>query len=111
MCVYIHIYYTFKEKYILPEGMEEPINKQFEITIKDDCWNEIMFFTCILFTTLLHKQSNFGVNNPFFDNPSVYLRQDDFNNNCSNSFGETRSPSHANTKFSETVALKSSRLK
>ena len=33
-----------------------------------------------------------GVNNPFFQNSSVYLRQEDFNNNCDNSFGETRSP-------------------
>ena len=32
-----------------------------------------------------------GVYNPFFDNSSVYLRQDDFNN-CGNSFGETCSP-------------------
>ena len=32
-----------------------------------------------------------GVNNSFFENSSVYLRQDDFKK-CGNSFGETRSP-------------------
>ena len=32
------------------------------------------------------------VNNPFFENSSVYFRQDDLNNYCGNSFRETRSP-------------------
>ena len=57
---------------------------------------------------LLYANFFIGVNNPYFDNFSVYLRQDGFNNNIVATVSERHTPpretpSHVNTQLTNVV--------